>query len=478
MSPLKKSVGWLTGYRGVPMGSRLTFRRELTQAVVWVIAAATANAQLAGLVAFEALGASQWLVGAITAAMAFANLLGFAWSYLAARWGLKLTLVWAMLLAAVVMASIAVTLGPIARHGPNWVFALQVTLCYVCFSGTMVTRTSLWRVNYPHRQRAQIAARFTIWWTVLIAVWVQIVGCYLDGFIPLPQASWLAWLGRDRISLMWLYGAGDPTSYRFGCWVAVAFGLVGGLLYLRVPVRRGGRYRLVSGVPTTDRGDLVPPGRAWEAPVRPTGLFGGAWHVLRNDWRFRRYQCWQFVSGASTMIVQVPLLVLLHEKFASAIGSAAGVVVSAPFVMMLLVLPLWGRLFDRIDVCRFRTIQTSFWAAGRLVMAWGVATLSIGWVAVGAIISAGIGGGGGQLAWRMGHMQFARRHEDALYMGVHVTLTGLRGLVIPFAGIALFKLIDWHLFWLSALGQLAAIIGFATLHVQLKRADPEHERFQ
>jgi hypothetical protein len=46
----------------------------------------------------------------------------------------------------------------------------------------------------------------------------------------------------------------------------------------------------------------------------------------------------------------------------------------------------------------------------------------------------GIANGGGMLAWNLGHHDFARGADAALYMGVHVTLTGVRGAFAPFLG--------------------------------------------
>ena len=40
----------------------------------------------------------------------------------------------------------------------------------------------------------------------------------------------------------------------------------------------------------------------------------------------------------------------------------------------------------------------------------------------------GVARGGGSLAWQLGHNDFARADQLSAYMGIHVTLTGVRGL--------------------------------------------------
>ncbi len=44
------------------------------------------------------------------------------------------------------------------------------------------------------------------------------------------------------------------------------------------------------------------------------------------------------------------------------------------------------------------------------------------------------GFGAGRLSWQLGHMSFARVQDDAIYMGLHQALTGVRGLIMPLVG--------------------------------------------
>jgi len=54
----------------------------------------------------------------------------------------------------------------------------------------------------------------------------------------------------------------------------------------------------------------------------------------------------------------------------------------------------------------------------------------------------GVSNGGGNLAWNLGHNDFAPPDRAADYMGVHVMLTGLRGCIAPFLGSWLY-LMPW-----------------------------------
>ena len=80
----------------------------------------------------------------------------------------------------------------------------------------------------------------------------------------------------------------------------------------------------------------------------------------------------------------------------------------------------------------------------------------------------------GQLNWRLGHMEFAEPQKDSLYMGAHLSLTGLRGIIGPFVGIYLYRLdcLGPHGIWLvalTALAQAVSAFGFLNMKKQHKK---------
>ena len=123
-------------------------------------------------------------------------------------------------------------------------------------------------------------------------------------------------------------------------------------------------------------------------------------------------------------------------------------------------MPIWARYFDRHSIFVMRTISGLTWALARLVLIIALWQGSIALVLISRVVS-GIAMGGGQLAWRLGHMDFAPKDQDSLYMGTHVSLTGIRGMLAPFVGIWLYKLIGpiW-LLGLTGAAQVIASIGF------------------
>jgi len=49
---------------------------------------------------------------------------------------------------------------------------------------------------------------------------------------------------------------------------------------------------------------------------------------------------------------------------------------------------------------------------------------------------------GGHLGWNLGHNDFTNDANSSLYMAIHVSLTGLRGLLMPIIGVAFIQFLD------------------------------------
>jgi hypothetical protein len=67
---------------------------------------------------------------------------------------------------------------------------------------------------------------------------------------------------------------------------------------------------------------------------------------------------------------------------------------------------------------------------------------SMGLLWFGALLLA-IAYAGANLGWNLGHNDFASVGRAQHYMGVHVTLTGVRGAIAPPAGILIYQLLEW-----------------------------------
>ncbi len=105
------------------------------------------------------------------------------------------------------------------------------------------------------------------------------------------------------------------------------------------------------------------------------------------------------------------------------------------------------RIVD-VHIAQFRVWQSAFFTVSLALSGLGIWMESVALLAVARVLY-GIARGGGGVAWTIGHNDFASRQMATLYMGLHVTLTGVRGAVAPFFGMLLF------LGWGTSLGPVA-----------------------
>jgi len=253
-----------------------------------------------------------------------------------------------------------------------------------------------------------------------------------------------------------------PENYRWLYGVGALIGTIGVWSFSRVTVQGELRHRVLER-----QSDNNQDGR------------NGFVQILRADRKYARYQLHQFTSGVAAMMLEPALVYLVSKQLGASYVVSIGIIMIIPFAMNLITLPLWGRYLDRVHVAEFRARQNAMWVLGVLIMFWGAFTGSLAWIAAGRLVN-GIVNGGGSLAWQLGHNDFAPRDQLAAYMGIHVTLTGVRGAFAPFLGMALY--LGWsqgavlpevqglgpYLFIVSALLGVLAWRGFNTLRHEVR----------
>ena len=108
---------------------------------------------------------------------------------------------------------------------------------------------------------------------------------------------------------------------------------------------------------------------------------------------------------------------------------------------MPLSIPIWSRLLDRVNILQFRAIHSWAFVTSTAIVFAAAITMQP-WLLFIAAAAKGIAFGGGVLAWNLGHHDFATIDKASQYMGVHVTLTGIRGLLAPIIGVSLYQALE------------------------------------
>jgi len=129
----------------------------------------------------------------------------------------------------------------------------------------------------------------------------------------------------------------------------------------------------------------------------------------------------------------------------------------------------------RCHVVEFRSIHAWSYVSASLVFLLAAMSGWL-WLMFVASLLTGIGNAGGVLAWNLGHQDFAPPGRDSQYMGVHVTLTGIRGLMAPFLAVGIYDIFDsgaagagiW-VFAVCLLLNVTGMIGFWAMARDLER---------
>jgi hypothetical protein len=273
--------------------------------------------------------------------------------------------------------------------------------------------------------------------------------------------------------------------------VAAVLGAIGICMLARVRVR--GEKRELRRHERRPEGDEALKGFyepfSMTALLSPQHVFGRMWAVFRGDPRFTVYSIAQFIHGASNLLT-LPITVAVVSRDLP-MGETWGYWVSGTLISTLPMLSLlgslgrWGRLFDGLGVLKFRVVNVICWlAAILLAMAATELTLRnpspshgmylaiVGLFALRGVMH-GISLGGGTLAWNLGHLHFAKSAEAEVYMGIHVFLAGVRGLLAPLLGMWLWTGGGWSV-WIVALAcSVVSLVLYAAL-AKLEQSEREN----
>jgi hypothetical protein len=382
------------------------------------------------------------LIPVVWATPMLANLVTFLWGVVIRGQPKIRTFVVLAVCAVASAASIAFT--PCDWHPwGGWLFAAQVACARIFLSGLVTVRTSVWKSNYPRSHRAQIAGRLQ----TLNAVLMIAVGATVS-------------LIFDR----------HAEYYRLVYPLIALIGVLSLIPLQRIRVR-GERWELLRlhGRLASAEGN----GR-W---ARFRHSLTEASLILKRDRAFARYCTAQYLLGSANLMVDPVLTIFLTQTLRLGYFGTYLLMEQIPTALSLLTISRWAPLFDRVGVLRFRVVNSAFWLTSFLLVTAALllretplaaaATLGMGVFVVGRILN-GVARGGGSIAWNLGHLHFAGEHDAELYMGIHVALTGLRGLLMSFVGTIAYKFCGA---WALLLG--VALAGAAQLAFgRLARSEP------
>ncbi|MCK4696400.1 MAG: hypothetical protein KAT74_11580, partial [Candidatus Cloacimonetes bacterium] len=122
-----------------------------------------------------------------------------------------------------------------------------------------------------------------------------------------------------------------------------------------------------------------------------------------------------------------------HTFLAKGIISQIGILFLAPFA---------GKIYDRKNPALFTTLIfliISFYPFTLLISSLFIGYSFVNYIVYLAFFIFGIAMSGLIISWNISSIYFAGKEDVSMYQGVHVTLTGVRGLFAPFLGLLIMK---------------------------------------
>ncbi len=368
-----------------------SFRYEQLTELTLPVAFTLLEGGIVGVIAAKIYEVPPWVLAVITAAPMFGNLSSYFWNQLAnARTKVRFANVVQSLTVCCVMA---IALAPTNHWGATLLVASMI-LSRVLMAGILTVRSVVWSLNYMRTVRARTTGRLQIITSLITVVISSLVGPLLDA---------------------------DPASFRWVYLTGALVGVVGIYFFSRVQVVGEKRHRVLE--------------RRTQGQKARTRM--GFIQILREDPHYARYQTAQFLAGFGNMLIEAPLVYLVTRNLAASYTVSIAITMVIPFAFSVVTLPLWARYLDRVHVAEFRAHQSILWVVSQILLWLGALWGSLPWLVLSRLLL-GIARGGGSLAWQLGHNDFARRDQLAAYMGIHVTLTGVRGATAPFMGMLLY----------------------------------------
>jgi hypothetical protein len=348
-------------------------------------------------------------VAFLSGAPALSNVVSFIW----ANWAHGRSRVQILILLQCAFAVVvgAVALAPVGTGGLITI-VLAVIAARMLWAGLLTIRAVVWSANYPRTVLARITGKIVIISSLTVAMSAAVIGWTLH---------------TQRFDHRWLYVGG-----------AIA-GLLAAWLYRRVRVRH--EFKLLHAESQF--------GTSSSAFTLRTLR-----EILRHDRVFRSYMFWMGLFGGGNLMLTAQLVLIFSEQLRLSSAWQIALLSVVPLLALPLFMRGWARLFDRTHIIVYRAQQAWVLVLAVLTFCIGIAAESLPVLCLASVLL-GAAYAGANLGWNLGHNDFATTGSAQHYMGVHVTLTGVRGAIAPPIGVLCYQFFER---WSAGTGRLALLL--------------------
>lgn len=357
----------------------------------------------APVIAYTCLEATTLELTIIVSAFPCGAFMGPLWAGLGRRWGMK-KLVTSMAIWANLPLFLMFWVNDAA------VFTAVICVSQLLHSAMRMGQSSMYRASYPRHYLGKALGRLTF--------------CTFATMIPTILLA--GWLSKED---------NYPQAYRWLYPIAAVAGLIGCQFYRRL--------RLLERPPNSSQNSTI---RQSISQVR---------QVLLSDRAYLMFQIAFFLSGSAFFMSMHITLKLSHDQLKFSSAQMALWLAVLPQILLALSTLVWGQFLNRLGIVRARLLIGLLMALYLSCYFSGIALLVPALIYCGSVLR-GLAEGGGQVTWALASVHFAPKAEDVpLYNGIHFVLNGIRGLLMPAVGTALYLATgEWTI--LTAAGVAAA----------------------
>ena len=245
-----------------------------------------------------------------------------------------------------------------------------------------------------------------------------------------------------------LYGLfldADPFAFRYIYPVAGAMGLTAIFLFSTIPYNAGTNVAVKKGF--------------WQSV---TGSVSNMVLILRQNSPYRHYQIAFMLYGIAYMMIY-PVVTIFYEKELHLSYSSVAFYKNVFSVLAVVLIPFFGRRIGSIDPRRFTSYNYAFMAVYIFFTGltqffpWKVEVMGITvyYLLFTGVLFNGVFTAMMALSWYIGSAYFSSAHEAGDYQAVHLSLTGLRGIFAPLAGVMFYEMAGFPATFLLAILFLA-----------------------
>ena len=336
-------------------------------------------------------------VAIVAGAPSFANLSSFIVAPLAQGRDKIVLLSRLMLLMGVCLVLMAL---PGTSDTGMILFTLLAVVARAAWSGILTVRAAVWRANYQRRWRGRVTARIVQIASLLVALVSALTGLLMD------------WNGD--------------------AWRAV-FPLAGMSSVAAFFVYRNSRVRRHRQLLQTERAEQSLRGSRFSLHA----MSG----VLKGNREFRNYMLGMMMFGSGNLMVVAMLVILMNDQFSLPRLQQVMITSSMPLLVLCISIAQWAKILDKKHIFTYRAIHSWNFVASNAVFATAAIARVPELLWLGSVLM-GSAYAGGHLGWNLGHNDFTDDANSSLYMAIHVSLTGLRGLLMPIIGVILFQYLE------------------------------------